>query len=422
MFEYKTEKELSEMTEKEREQYLVDKRKHEKELIEQKVEKEVSEGIKEATKDLATKKDLEGISDEIKSMKVSNGGSQKTMDSYLSENKEKLQKELDQSHRGNGRMKVMEIKNVPQKGMTTYGVMGATPSTTDGALAEMSGMGQIIAPEIRQSELDEFFTVSNWQNDSYTYREYVRDVVEGSGPPAVEGFAAHVNERQLKPELQWKLQKTTATYKKAAGHQIYTTEIPIFMEQVYEDTVNLLRGDVLAEYDEQMMSFVIAAATALDTTGFTSLYTAPSLYHVLTIAAAKSINYRGDRAFRKTNPNAIMINPLDLAHMKLAEDADGNLAIPIFHDVANNKFGSMLRLIESTEITEGEFVLGDLKKIKVKNILDYRAEAGRINDQLITNEFTVVGEKLYIPYIESQYTGGLIKGDIAAIKTAITKP
>lgn len=416
MFKYKTEQELSEMTEKEREQYLVDKRKHER----TEVEKKISDEVKSATENLATKEDLKGISDAVKDLKVNRNDGQKTLQNHLRQNKEAIQKDITKVQKNGGRVKLLEIKNIAAKGHTTFGIVGAGTTNTTEAVNEMGGRTEIIAPEIRTSELDEFFTVGTWDREARTYREYVRDNVEGSGPPAVPGYAAHVAERGRKPQIQWKLTRNTATLHKAAGVQIYTTEVPLLMDQVYNDTINLLRGDVIADYDDQMIQFVLASATALDVTGFATTFTKPSLYHVLNIATAKASNFRADRAFKKTQPNAIMLNPMDITHMKLAENADGSLVIPVFRDMDDSKFGG-LRIIETTEVPEGQFVLGDFKKIQVDTVVEYRTEMGRINEQLLDNEFTVVGEKLYLRYLRNEYSGSIIKGDIAAIKTAITK-
>ena len=411
-FKYKTAKEIAEMTDAQKEAYLKEKRENEQEQT----AKQIDTAVKEATKDLAKEEDLKGVSDAIEQLKVDRTSSKKAID-VIKEKGRELTNVMNNAHKTKTPFNVVKVKSI-QKGHTTYGVIGSDPATTDQALEDY-GRTEIETPEIRQSWLDDYLSVSSWDGESFTFSEYVRADVEGT-EPAAKGYAAQVNEGELKPELQWKAQNATANLVTFAGYQTYTNQLKLTMEQVYRDTVSLLRADVLAEYEDDMLTWIFDNATDLDTTEFNAKYTNPTLYHVLMAAKAKS-TVRLDRAFAKLKPNAMFVNNIDLTLLQLEENSNGTLIIPPFYG-NNNQFGfGGIPVIGSDEIPAGKFLVGDLKKVNYRSVMEYQAEVGRIDKQFIHNKFTVVGEKMGIRYIKNQDKAGLIKGDVEAIKTAMEK-
>ena len=73
------------------------------------------------------------------------------------------------------------------------------------------------------------------------------------------------------------------------------------------------------------------------------------------------------------------------------------------------------------DIPAGKIFVADMSKYNVSNYVGYTVRIGFINDQFITNKFTIVGESRFHAYVKKLDEQAFIYDDIATIKTAITK-
>ncbi len=63
-----------------------------------------------------------------------------------------------------------------------------------------------------------------------------------------------------------------------------------------------------------------------------------------------------------------------------------------------------------------------MSKYNVSNYIPYTVRIGFINDQFITNKFTMVGESRHHAFVKELDKQAFIYDDIDTIITAITKP
>lgn len=119
-------------------------------------------------------------------------------------------------------------------------------------------------------------------------------------------------------------------------------------------------------------------------------------------------------------PNYALVNPLDLAMMRLSKNADGDSVNQVY--VADNfLMVGGLRIVANTGVPVGNFLVGDFSK----DILGIREELniqiGYENDDFTKNLVTILGEMRAVNYIKSQHVNAFVKGVFATVITAITK-
>ena len=61
-----------------------------------------------------------------------------------------------------------------------------------------------------------------------------------------------------------------------------------------------------------------------------------------------------------------------------------------------------------------------MTKYHVVNYVPFSIRIGWINDQLITNKFTMVGESRYFQYVKNLDQAAFVYDDIATVQAAIT--
>ena len=72
-------------------------------------------------------------------------------------------------------------------------------------------------------------------------------------------------------------------------------------------------------------------------------------------------------------------------------------------------------------IPTGKILVADASVYNVSNYVPYTVKIGWINDQLITNQFTMVGESRFHAFVRKLDENAIIYDDIATIRTAIKK-
>ena len=130
-------------------------------------------------------------------------------------------------------------------------------------------------------------------------------------------------------------------------------------------------------------------------------------------------NYTDEEAYM---PNVVMMNPVDFfLQFVSTKNADGNPLYATASLFNRLNIGGVL-VIPERDIPAGKLFVADMTKINVSNYIPYSLQIGWINDDLIKNQFTMVGESrchVYAKFLDRQ---AFIYDDIATISTAITAP
>jgi len=115
-----------------------------------------------------------------------------------------------------------------------------------------------------------------------------------------------------------------------------------------------------------------------------------------------------------------MINPIDF-FIQLVGAKDGN-GLPLYPQAGlfNEVRIGGVRIIPWIKIPVGKIFVADMKKYNVVNYVPFSIRVGWINDQFITNKFTLVGESRYFQYVKNLDQAAFVYDDIATVQAAIT--
>lgn len=120
-------------------------------------------------------------------------------------------------------------------------------------------------------------------------------------------------------------------------------------------------------------------------------------------------------------PNIVLVNPVDFfLELVAAKDTRGLPLYPqagLFNEV---RIGGVL-IKPWIKIPAGKIFVADMTKYNVVNYVPFSIRIGWINDQFITNKFTILGESRYYQYVKNLDLPAFVYDDIAVVKAAIEK-
>ncbi len=425
-FEIKSEEMLKSMTEAEVEVYTQDLFKAQNDAI-VRMQKEMSE---KGESDLAIVKKLNELRDEtmatmgtvlknqgleIERLKMGSmelpKGSEAQVGEWLTKNHEEL-KQI--AAKGAGSIE-LTLKAV---GPLTTG----SASNPDG-IPELMGV-QSAAPtniNLKDTVVDGLVTTIQTSLAAYPYTESVPK----------DGDYTFVAEGTAKPQIDFKIETRYAQPVKAAAYEVMTTEsvqdIPN-MQSIANDFLRkkhalkkqngILFGDGIAPNPKGATvygrTFVAGAmANAVENANIMDVINA-CITDVYT-----THNYQDETPYL---PNLAMMNPVDF-FVEFVSAKDGN-GLPLFPQAGlfNRVTIGGVTIIPFEDIPAGKIFVADMSKYNVTNYVDYTVRIGWINDQLITNQFTMVGECRFHAFVKKLDEQAFIYDDIATVKAAILKP
>jgi HK97 family phage major capsid protein len=190
-----------------------------------------------------------------------------------------------------------------------------------------------------------------------------------------------------------------------------------------------INRDLMASVDEKMENALLNGAGGAEINGiiaaaqpfvpgvnFALNVPFAQLNDVLLVAAAqvKSANF---------NPTHVVLHPNDAAALKLSKDADGSYTYPMYLiDQSGTLVVANLIVVETTNQTEGEFLVGDFSKSNVRLREAMNVQVGYVNDDFQRNMVTILAEMRLVQYIKQNDVTAFVKGNIAASIAAILKP
>ena len=117
-------------------------------------------------------------------------------------------------------------------------------------------------------------------------------------------------------------------------------------------------------------------------------------------------------------PNVLVINPADKWKLAMTTTPNGMLILPYIQN--GGDFGLLgLRVITTNAIVSGEFLVGESGTWFIEEESP-RLRTGLVNDDLIHNRMTLVGEIFFISYIPSNNAGAWLLGEFEDIREALT--
>lgn len=122
------------------------------------------------------------------------------------------------------------------------------------------------------------------------------------------------------------------------------------------------------------------------------------------------------------SPNLVLVNEYDfLINVISAKTAEGTPLYPNASVMNSLVIGSTV-IMPSIDIEAGKIFVGDLKRYFITDYTGFTIRIGWINDQFVTNQFTMVGESRFHAFVKKLDENAFLYDSIDTIKQAITKP
>ena len=265
------------------------------------------------------------------------------------------------------------------------------------------------------------FTTTSTGSPSYSYTEMIPK----------EGGYEFVAEGGTKPQIDFKWENRYVTPVKAAAYEILTEESVTDYKRLMSVAKTYLKkqhdlfkvngvffGDGLGNnptgatvYGRAFVSTGMVDAFALGSSNFMDVVNAIITDIYRTQGFVDEAHYQ---------PNIVLVNPIDFfIQLVGAKDANGLPVYPqagLFNEV---RIGGVI-IKPWIKIPIGSIFVADLSKYNIVNYVPFSIRVGWINDQFITNKFTMVGESRYYQYVKNLDQAAFVYDDIATVKAAIT--
>ena len=417
MFNYKTNKELAEMTSEELDVYAKEKRAFEN--AEQKTA--IENAVKEATDALKNANDseksklqtkLDDLADKL--IELETKGSSKMNDlntqikSFLKENQEKI-KELKASGQG-----MIEFKAVADI-TTANGVNTNPPNITGTQQAPLSNVN------LRDFDVTPLTTNVNTSLAAYPYTETVpKDgdytfVAQGTLKPQID-FTWETNYAKPVKVAAW-IKLTDESVQDVAGLESVANDL-LRKKHAIKKSKGILYGDGISPNPKGATvygrTFVAGdMATSVANPNFMDVVNA------CITDIATTHNYEDETPYMA---NLVMINPVDF-YLQLVSAKDDN-GLPLYPQASLfnqvNIGGVTIKPEES--IPAGKIFVADMAKYNTTNYMPYTVKIGWVNDDFIKNQFVILAESRFHAFVRKLDEQAFIYDNISTVKTAIAVP
>lgn len=335
---------------------------------------------------------------------------------FLSENKEAI-KEVYKSGKGEVVFNPFAEKDDADK---------AVGDVTTGSGTDVGTPPHVMHAQLGQhnfrndNSLLDLCTVTSTNAAAYSYTEMLPK----------EGGYGFVAEGGSKPQIDFKWETRFETPKKIAAHEILTEEAVTDFTRLESVAREYLRkkhdlykvnavyfadgtGSLptgATEYGRTFVAGDMADAFANGKVNFMDIVNA-----IITDIYTSS-NYTDEEHYV---PNVVMISPIDFfLKFQSAKDENG---LPLYPQASlfNAVTIGGVTIRPWIKVPAGKIFVADMKKYNVVNYVPFSIRIGWINDQFITNKFTMVGESRFYQYVKNLDQAAFVYDDIATVKAAI---
>jgi len=390
---------------------------------EQVVEK-INEKFNTALAGMPTKSDLESLKSDVETLKGLEAKSQEIekaiarfegkMEAMAEKglNKEKSAKSLAEAISMGYAKNMDKIKETAEKGsgMMSFETKALNDTTIDGsysgnvALSTLEqGVSKIARPVIKIRDI---------VNMGTTASKFVTYISQ-----TAQTIAAWVNEAGEKVSGEPTYEEISEEVKKVAGTVKISKEMLADLAFVQSE----INSDLMASIDQAIenallngsvggINGIITNAVPFAAGTFAGTVVAPNVSDVLRIAISQ---IQGNNF----EPTHVVLNPADVAAMQLTKTSTGEYTYPMFlMDV--NRVANLI-VVSTTNMTAGEFLVGDFSKSNVRMREAMNIQVGYVNDDFQRNMVTILAEARLVQYVKVNDYPAFVKGDIAACIAAI---
>lgn len=380
--------------------------------------KDVQAQLQEAQKNGASKEELDKLVDSVKKQG-------QALDDFIESQKQKevktVMKQFDEFLQANK----TELENIKKN---KNGVIEFIPKAV-GAITTGSGTDAETPNPNLNTQAGDFnlrndndllapMNVSSTSTNSAPYTEYVPK----------DGNYAFVAEGAAKPQIDFKYENRYPSPKKVAAFEILTEEAVTDFTRLRSIAESYLRQKhdlfkVSATYFADGTGDKPTGATVYGRTfaagGMALGVTNPNFMDVVNACITDiytAQNYTDEMEYMA---NMCLINPTDF-YLELVSAKDAN-GLPLYPQAGlfNSVTIGGITIRPWSKVPAGKIFVADMSKYNLVNYIPFSIRVGFINDQFITNQFTILGESRFFQYVKNLDQNAFIYDDMSTIKTAI---
>lgn len=326
---------------------------------------------------------------------------------------------------------------VVQKVVGTILTSAVTTDSGGNALLDLMSVDDFRSINLQEPFIESFASVRRVSKPVYAYADY----------EPKEGGAAFTAENAPKSQLDLKVIVKTVGPKKTTAYSTLSTESMEDIPRMQSEATNFLLRKVMLKRQAGVLFGVGAGNDPIGVAGKARTYNqaglldnngnalapslilqangngiaAPNLFDVIQACALQifqTANYTDEMEYY---PNLVILNPVDLASLKLKKNQFGQYLFPelLFNQGTNPVRIGNLNVIAKRQITPGKIMIGDFTRLDIVNYIDYAVRVGWINDNLINNLTTMVGETRFFTVLRELDRNAFIYDDIGAITNVI---
>lgn len=372
------------------------------------------DALKSADKSVEVAKEIARIAGELKAIKEV--GETSTVKSVKNQISDSLvsQKEALQTLK---EKKGSDI-NITIKAATTMGTGNVTAVGTGGLSMLLNDFENGITPIPRsQPFFMDLFTAVGTTGSTVSYAE-MKNPDGGAGMTA-EGAA--------KTQADFDLVEAKATVRKVTSYIKTSKEslddIPALAGEINNELLTLvkLKADsqlLSGDNTGQNLNGILTIAQAFTGGSLVSTIPQANNFDVL-VAAMVEIQsaevVSGEPAGFMAN--VIVMNPIDVAAMRLTKDADGQYVFPITLPGTTNVLE--VPVVSNSRMTVDNFLVMDASKANLRVREGINLNIGYENDDFTKNLVTILAEMRLCIYVKSQHVKAFVTGDFTTAKAAL---
>lgn len=292
------------------------------------------------------------------------------------------------------------------------------------SLSELSSLtGTVIAPDrtdtsiirapLRTVLIEDLADSANTDSNKVTWVE----VLTESGAPATTAELATYAEKDYTFGVY------SADVLKVTVMSKHSIEILEDMPALVASVKEMITEDLNLKVDEKLYS---GAGTAGEFNGIYTQATAfsagalivpsPNKIDVLRSALVQ-VATAGKGRFQ---PTGIMLNPIDAGLLDMTKDANGAYVMPPFTS-ADRTVIKGVKVIENTLVTAGTFLVGDFRRLKVRNKRGISVQVATENGTDFEKDImTIRASRRLASYVKTNEAGAFVKGTFSTAITDLT--
>lgn len=382
------------------------------------VDKTISEMAKEMQKQ---HDDLAKIVKDLTDKGLQGNSVQKQVADFVKDNFDKI-KQIQKAGSGVLELKVVGDMTAGNAVVTTAGIVG-----TAGSVSNPDGIPALVgvqmSPPTRVNLRNAIINslVNNFATSmaAYPYTESV----------AKDGDYSFVAERGTKPKIDFKIETRYAQPVKAAAY-VHLSEESV---QDIPGLQSIALGYLRDKHDlRKQRGILFGDGTSPNPKGAT-LYGRdfvagdmankvrfPNFMDVVNAAITDIFTTHNFEDEMPYEANLVLVNPIDFfTELVSAKDERG---LPLYPTASlfNRVVIGGVTIMPEEMIPAGKIFVSDMSKYNVSNYVGYTIKIGWINDDLIKNQFVIVGESRFHAYVKKLDEQAFIYDDFATIKSAIS--